>query len=74
MFFCFFLPDGLGVNVDRGNALQKKFDHLQEWVGGLFGKRQLPSNLSLHRGETELINIHELINCTSHSAIQYILN
>lgn len=57
----FFRPDGLRVDVDRGNALQKKFNHLQEWVGGLFGKRQLPSNLSLHTGETALINIYELI-------------
>lgn len=43
--------------MDRGNALQKKLDHLQEWVGGLLGKRQLPSDLSLHTGETAPTNI-----------------
>lgn len=50
----FSLPDGLGVNVDGGDALQQEFNHLEEWVGGLFGERQLPSDLPLHTVQTVL--------------------
>lgn len=47
-----FWPDGLRVDVDGGDALQQEFNHLQERVGGLFGKRQLPSDLPLHTVQT----------------------
>lgn len=43
--------------MDRSDALQKKLDHLQERVGRLFGKGQLPSNLSLYTGETATIEV-----------------
>lgn len=41
------VPDGLGVDVHGGDALQQKLHHLQEWVGGLLGERQLASDLPL---------------------------
>lgn len=48
----FFWPDGLRVDVDGGDALQQELNHLQERVGGLFGERQLPSDLPLQTVQT----------------------
>ena len=47
--------------MDGGDALQQELHHLQERVGGLFGERQLPSDLPLHteyKQHTVNTNIH----------------
>lgn len=41
------VPNRLCVNVNRSNSLQKKLDHFQEGIAGLFGTAKFFCDVSL---------------------------